>query len=46
MVDMRVWVPVAWEVKLHSNNQVLAMKKNAGGGGLVACGCPLYALRC
>nr|WP_321397146.1 malto-oligosyltrehalose trehalohydrolase [uncultured Desulfobacter sp.] len=31
MVDMRVWAPVACEVKLHSNNRVLAMEKNAGG---------------
>jgi len=31
MVDMRVWAPKAGEVTLHSNNQVLAMTKDAGG---------------
>ncbi len=31
MVDMRVWAPQAHEVTLHSNNQVLAMTKDAEG---------------
>jgi maltooligosyltrehalose trehalohydrolase len=31
MVDMRVWVPNAHEVTLHSSDQVLAMTKAAGG---------------
>jgi maltooligosyltrehalose trehalohydrolase len=31
MADMRVWAPNAHEVTLHSNNQELAMTKDAGG---------------